>query len=170
MPAPLLARDVQFPAAMVAIESMMKQELVTATPADTVADVTRRMSDAGVGAVLIVADGALRGVFTERDALNRVLAAGLDPTATQVGAVATEATITVRPQTHVRECVALLQTHRIRHLPVVDDGKPVGVVSARDFFARVAVGLEDWIEQRRYESKLSEGDDPYDHVGGSYGK
>ena len=57
-----------------------------------------------------------------------------------------------------------------RHLPVLEGGKPVGVISARDFFAAVAGGLEEWIERARYDEKLRENVDPYDHLGGSYGR
>lgn len=153
-----------------AINEMMNRRLVTAAPEDTVADVARSMREAGVGAVLVVTNGELRGVFTERDALNRVIAEGLAPATTKVGDVATRSVTAVAPDASVRECAALLDKHSIRHLPVLDDGTPVGIVSARDFFAQVATGLAEWIEQRRYEQTLSDSDDPYDHVGGSYGK
>ena len=155
---------------MAAIKSMMKRDLVTARPDDTVASVARSMRVAGVGAVLVMDGGELRGVFTERDAVNRVLAAGLDPATTRVGEVSSDTVISVGPETSVRECAELLTKHRIRHLPVLDEGKPVGIVSARDFFVRVAAGLEQWIGQRSYERGIAEGDDPYDHIGGSYGR
>jgi len=58
----------------------------------------------------------------------------------------------------------------VRHLPVTENGKPVGILSSRDFLAYVAQGLERVIDELGYEQALREGEDPYDHIGGSYGK
>jgi CBS domain-containing protein len=68
----------------------------------------------------------------------------------------------------VRECAELIQAKGIRHLPVLRSGKPVGILSSRDFFAYVVEGLERLVQQGRYKEALSEGADPYDHLGGSY--
>lgn len=57
----------------------------------------------------------------------------------------------------------------VRHLPVTENGKPVGILSSRDFLAYVAGGLERIIDKLDYEETLGEGVDPYDHLGGSYG-
>jgi CBS domain-containing protein len=153
---------------MTAIRALMNQNVVTSTPDETVAAVARRMRDASIGAVLIVEDGALRGVFTERDALNLVVAAGIDPAATPVREVATETVVSVTPDTHIKKCVALLEKMGVRHLPVVEGSTPVGILSARDLFASVAQGLGSYIDQLQYEKQLADGVDPYDHIGGSY--
>ena len=58
----------------------------------------------------------------------------------------------------------------MRHLPIADDGKLVGIVSARDFFEQVAGELETLIDRLRHDAELREGEDPYDHFGGSYGR
>jgi CBS domain-containing protein len=58
----------------------------------------------------------------------------------------------------------------VRHLPVLSDGRPVGILSARDFFEAVSGGLEALIERARYDEKLRDNIDPYDHLGGSYGR
>lgn len=153
---------------MTAIRSMMKQRLVTATPDEPVAEVARRMRDANVGAVLIVENGALRGVFTERDALNLVVAGGLEPATTPVGKVATEAVVSVAPETHVKRCAELLKEMHVRHLPVVDGARPIGILSARDLFEAVADGLGAFIDQLRYQQRLDDGLDPYAEMGGAY--
>jgi signal-transduction protein with cAMP-binding, CBS, and nucleotidyltransferase domain len=99
-----------------------------------------------------------------------VVAEGKDPANTKVSEVATQEVVDVEIEAPVRKCVELQLSKGIRHLPVTDGGKPIGVLSSRDFLAYVVEGLERVIDQSRYEQKLSEGDDPYDHIGGSYGK
>lgn len=155
---------------MAIIGSLMKTHMVTAAPHATVAEAARSMADNEVGAVLLVEDGEIRGILSERDVVSRVVAEGKDPAATQVSEVATAEVFAVDVHVHVRECATLLRDRGIRHLPVTKEGKVAGILSSRDFFAYVAEGLERLIDRARYEEKLSEGQDPYDHLGGSYGK
>lgn len=155
---------------MLTIESYMKKPLVTAEPGETVKAVARRMAEAGVGAVLLLDDGSLAGLFSERDLLRRVVAEGRDPAATRVGEVATSEVATVGAGTALRACAEELKARGVRHLPVVESGRPIGIVSARDFFEAVAGELEHLIERVRYDEQLREGIDPYDHLGGSYGR
>lgn len=152
------------------IERMMKRDLVTAGADETVAAVAERMSKASVGAVVILEDDRLAGVFTERDLLKRVVAAGKDPAKTGVGTVATREVVTVEPTTSLRDCANTLRRQKVRHLPVVEGRRLVGILSARDFFTTVAQELEGFIERSRYEEQLRQNVDPYDHFGGSYGR
>lgn len=155
---------------MAVIESLMKTELITAKADETVAHAAFSMGRNGVGAVLVIEDGALAGILTERDVVARVVAEGRDPTATKVAEVATSKLVTADIGLSVRECAELLRSENIRHLPVLKDGRPAGILSTRDFFAYVAQGLERMVEQGRYQEALAEGRDPYDHLGGSYGE
>jgi CBS domain-containing protein len=159
---------------MALIEDLMKTKLVIAEPKDTVRQVSSQMDQNGVGAVLVVEGSGdmaeLLGLFSERDLLHRVVAAGLDPETTPIGSVMTKDPITVGPETHVRECAELIRERGFRHLPVVQDGKPIGVLSVRDFQQYVVSGLETLIDQARYREALEEGHDPYDHLGGGYSK
>jgi CBS domain-containing protein len=155
---------------MASIETFMQKEMVTAQPGETVAEVARRMRKADVGAVLVMAGETLTGLFSERDLLNRVVAEGLDPTTTQVADVATQDVVTASPDASLRQCADLLETRHVRHLPVVDGGRPIGIISARDFFAAATRDFEGLIEHLRYDKQLKENVDPYDHVGGSYGR
>jgi len=155
---------------MMAIERLMTREVVTATPGETVAAVVERMSRASVGAIVILEDDRVTGVFTERDLLQRVVAAGKDAGATEVGDVATRDVVTVEPTTSLRDCAETLRRQKVRHLPVVQGRRLVGILSARDFFTTVARELESFIERSRYEEQLRENVDPYDHLGGSYGR
>lgn len=155
---------------MAVISSLMKTEMITAKPSDSVLDATRSMQQNRVGAVLVVEDGTLQGILTERDVATRVVAEGKDPAATKVSDVATAEVVGVDVRTHVRKCAELQLAMDVRHLPVTDGGKPVGILSSRDFLAYVVQGLERVIDQVRYEQALGQGEDPYDHIGGSYGK
>jgi CBS domain-containing protein len=123
-----------------------------------------------VGAVLVVEGDALHGILSERDVLTRVVAEGKDAAATKVSEVATKNVTTVEVDVHVRKCAELLRDKGIRHLPVTREGKPVGILSSRDFLAYVVAGLERIIDRARYQQALDKGDDPYDHLGGSYGE
>ena len=85
-----------------------------------------------IGAVLITEGEHLAGIFTERDALFRVIAAGRDPAATRIAEVMTRDPLTVTPDRSFRHALHLMYEGAFRHVPVVADGRPLGMVSARD--------------------------------------
>jgi CBS domain-containing protein len=89
------------------------------------------MKKGKVGAVLVVEEERLVGIFTERDALFRVIAPGLDPTTTEMRDVMTRDPTTVAPDETFGYALLLMHEHGFRHTPVVENGRPVGVVSAR---------------------------------------
>lgn len=155
---------------MAGIEALMETELVTASPDENVIDVAERMGRNKVGAVLIVREQALCGLFSERDLLNRVVARNLDPRVTTVGAVATNEVVSIDVAQPLKQVLAIFRRKRFRHLPVTRDGKPVGILSTRDFLDYLVEGLERYIERSKYSRDIAEGGDPYDHFGGSYGK
>jgi len=155
---------------MAGIEVLMETELITARPDESVAEVAERMGQNKVGAVLVVSGETLRGLFSERDLLNRVIARKLDPKATPVGDVATSDVVSIDVAQPLRQVLAIFRRKRFRHLPVTRDGKPVGILSTRDFLEYLVEGLERFIERSRYDQDLAEGNDPYDHFGGSYGR
>jgi CBS domain-containing protein len=108
------------------------RRLVLAAPEATVASAARMMKEGAVGAVLVVQGGRLVGIFTERDAVYRVMAAGRDPWATTLGEVMTREPKTVAPEETFGYALLLMHENGFRHAPVVaTDGRPVGVVSAR---------------------------------------
>jgi CBS domain-containing protein len=116
------------------IRSVMTQEkLLTATPQATVAQAARLMAAQGVGAAVVVDEqGQLVGMFTERDALFRVIARGRDPGQTRVAEVMTSPVVTAHPEKEFGFALQLMHENRFRHVPVVEGGKVVGIVSARD--------------------------------------
>jgi CBS domain-containing protein len=114
------------------IKSVLEpRKLVVATPHTTVAEAARLMKEGKVGAVLVVEEGRLVGIFTERDALFRVIAPGLDPAKTELRGVMTRDPTTVAPDETFGYALLLMHEKGFRHTPVVENGRPVGVVSAR---------------------------------------
>lgn len=101
-------------------------------PETTVRDAARRMKQSGVGSIAITENGTLIGIFTERDGLFRVLAEGLDPDTTPISQVMTSKVTTVPSSTTLAHALHLMFDFGFRHLPVVDDGVPTGMVSIRD--------------------------------------
>lgn len=108
-----------------------RRKLVMATPEVSAAKAARMMKKSKVGAVLVVEHGRLVGIFTERDAVYRVMAYGLEPDATPLGTVMTRDPVTIAPDEPLGAALLLMHEHGFRHAPVVEDGRPIGVVSAR---------------------------------------
>jgi len=108
------------------------QTLLTATAQITVRDACQRMAEARVGAILVVEKDQLTGIFTERDALNRVLAQGLDPDTTPLARVMTGEPRSVAPERPLGYALHLMHIGGYRHMPVTVAGRPVGMVSVRD--------------------------------------
>ena len=98
----------------------------------TVFDTVKCMVDAGVGSLLVTQGGEISGIFTERDYLRRMTLEERDAKETSVGEVMSSPLIVVTPDTPIDECMALMTDRRIRHLPVVESGQVVGVVSIGD--------------------------------------
>lgn len=118
------------------------QQIVSATADTTVFSAARLMKQHKTGAVMVVEAGRLVGIFTERDALFRVVADGRDAQHTQLSEVMTRSPQTLHPDKSFAEALHMMHTGGFRHVPVVEDGRPIGVVTARD-----ALGpeLEDFV-------------------------
>ena len=112
----------------------------------SVLDAAHMMKDFHIGAVLIVEEGQLRGIFTERDALCRVIAAGQNPSETPLSGVMTADPKTALPNMTAIAGLLMMRDGKFRHLPVVEDGQVKGIISMRDFigaeFHEVEADLE----------------------------
>ena len=106
-----------------------RRKLVSAPPDASVDDAARLMKEGHVGAILVVEQGRLIGIFTERDAVFRVLAARRDPLATRLCEVMTRDPVTVSPDESFGYALLLMHDNGFRHVPVVENGRPIGVVS-----------------------------------------
>ena len=101
-------------------------------PDTTVTECVRLMTAEKIGALVVIEGERLKGIFTERDALNKVLAAGLDPGSTKVSEVMTKDPYCIPPTTTVGDAMELITKRRFRHLPIVENGKLLAVVSSGD--------------------------------------
>lgn len=123
-------------------------EVFAVTPENTVTDAVHQMNRKNIGAVAVIQqDGELVGIFTERDVLRRVIDARLDPDSTPVSQVMTTALAFIRPDTTVGEALVVVNAKACRHLPVMDGGQLVGMISIRDLINQVVDGQEHRISE-----------------------
>ena len=113
------------------IRDVMTPEPITVTPTMTIEQAARRMRDAGIGNVVVLNGGQITGILTDRDIVVRAIAEGW-PVETPVGEVASLELTTIGPDESIDEAVALMRERSIRRLPVVERGRPVGIVSLGD--------------------------------------
>ena len=134
------------------LKDRRSDELISLPASASVADAVAVMAEREVGAVLVMQeDGLVAGIFSERDLLVRVVAAGRDPSATTLSLVMTRDVKFVTPGTSTEAALALMHLHRFRHLLVIDGPRVHGVVSMRDLVVQVIRSGEG-----RYESAVRE--------------
>ncbi len=109
-----------------------KPAIHSVSPDISITECVRRMNDLNIGAMLVMEGHQLLGIFTERDAMTKVLGAGLEPSRTNVSAVMSQNPVCVTPSTTLDEAMAIVSNRRIRHLPVVQDGNVLAMVSSGD--------------------------------------
>lgn len=109
-----------------------QQELVTAAASMTVSEAARLMQERRVGAIMVVEGEQLVGMFTERDALFRVVAKERDGQTTPLAEVMTRNPRTIHPDKPFAHALEMMHEGGFRHVPVVENGRPVGIVSVRD--------------------------------------
>jgi CBS domain-containing protein len=111
---------------------MEKKKLLTAPPETTVSEAAKLMAKKNVGAVMVVEDERLVGIFTERDALFRVIARERDTQTTLLSDVMTTAPQTVDPDKSFGFALLMMHENGFRHVPVIENGKLIGIVSSRN--------------------------------------
>ncbi|MEY2400314.1 MAG: hypothetical protein QOJ08_425 [Ilumatobacteraceae bacterium] len=114
------------------VSDVMTTDLVTVQSTASIADVARLMRDRNIGDVLVTNNGKLQGIVTDRDIVVRGVAEGADVTSEPLSCVLSEDLTTVTPDTPIDRAAQIMGDHALRRLPVVDDGKPVGIVSIGD--------------------------------------
>jgi CBS domain-containing protein len=129
------------------------QELVIAPATVSIGDAARLMKQHRVGAVMVVENDKLAGVFTERDALFRVIAEGRDGQTTTLAEVMTRDPQTIDPDKPFLYALEMMYRGSFRHVPVVENGRPIGIVSARD-----ALGpeLETFVYEMLRQEQITE--------------
>jgi len=131
-------------------------QVFTVSPHTAIAEAVAQMDSRGVGALLVVADELPVGIITERDVLRRVVAVGRDPSETNVSEVMTREVIAIHPEATVADTMSLIDSKRCRHLPVVERGKVVGMISIGD--------LNHW-ESRHHQIQIQQ---LVDYITGKY--
>ncbi len=111
---------------------MERQKFLIAAPENTVSDAARLMAAKNVGAVMVVKDECLVGIFTERDAVFRVIALGRDAKTTRLVEVMTTEPKTLDPAKSYGHALLLMQENGFRHIPVIENGRPIGIISSRN--------------------------------------
>jgi CBS domain-containing protein len=129
-------------------ECIKRDKPLTGSADETVQAVVARMAEACCSSILLCDGDKLQGIFTERDLLIRVVAAGLDPAKTEVGKVMTRDPDRIEASAPVIEAIRRMDEGCFRHMPVVDGNRIVGVVSWRDLPFDSRIDMESELEQR----------------------
>ena len=128
-------------------------EVFTVAPDAPVIEAIRLMAEKGVGAVLVMRGEELVGILSERDYARKIVLKGRSSADTAISAIMTVDVITVVPDTSVPACMRMMTELRIRHLPVVENGRLVGLVSIGDLVKAVMADQQEQLEQlQRYIS------------------
>jgi CBS domain-containing protein len=128
---------------------IVKRQTISALkPENTAYEAATMMTTANIGAIVVLdAKGRLTGIVTERDMTRRIVAKGLDPKETPLSEIMTKNPDTLSPEDSAFDALELMQARNYRHLPVVEDGKCVGMVSVRDLYAAAKSSLEENIRE-----------------------
>jgi CBS domain-containing protein len=133
-----------------------KQGTISISPEATVYEALQLMADKDVGALMVVKGGEMIGILTERDYARKVILQKKSSFETSVGEIMTSDTITVRPEQTIEEAMQLMSKYQIRHLPVMEKGRLVGMVSMRDVVEAI-ISMKDSDIAKLENYILSEG-------------
>lgn len=120
---------------------------VSVAPTDTVYRALQLMAENNVGAVMVCENDRMVGIFTERDYCRKIILMGRSSLNTPMEDIMTKKMITVKPEQSVEECIELMTRYHIRHLPVQEDEKLVGIVSMRNVMEAIISFKQDQIEK-----------------------
>lgn len=131
------------------VDALLKQKgraVWTVTPEQTVYEAIEMMADKGIGALLAISDGKLVGIISERDYARKVILKGRSSKTTVIREIMTCPVLSVAPAQSIDECMELMTRNRIRHLPIIENEKVLGIVSIGDLVKWVISEQEETIE------------------------
>jgi len=117
------------------ITSQIQHNVATIDENSSTLDAAKQMTERYIGSLVVTGAYGVKGMFTERDLMMRVIGEGLDPAQVKVGDATDESLVTVKPDAEVSNCLHLMKENRCRHLVVFDGDSFVGIVSVRDMVA-----------------------------------
>ena len=122
------------------------QNIISISAEASVLDAIKIMADKGIGSLLVMQGDVLKGIVTERDYARKVIVKGRSSETTQVGEIMTSEVCTASMQDTVNNCMTVMSDRKIRHLPVVDDGAVVGMISIGDLVQAIITDQQEEIE------------------------
>jgi CBS domain-containing protein len=129
------------------LKSKPQRAMVAVRPDDTVLDAIKILAREDIGAAVVVSGDRLVGIFSERDYTRKVVLRGRHSETTKVEEIMTANVVCVSPRAKTRDCMALMSEKNIRHLPVVEEGRVVGMVSIRDIVTDIIADQDFTISQ-----------------------
>ena len=121
--------------------------VIKVSPEQSVLDAIKILATENIGAAIVMSGDRLAGIFSERDYTRKVILKGRSSDSTRVEEIMTVNVVVVNPRTKTRDCMALMTEKNIRHLPVVDEGRVIGMVSIRDIVSDIIADQDFTIEQ-----------------------
>lgn len=123
------------------------RQIITVDPESSVLDAIKLMADKKVGALIVIQDGKLGGIVTERDYARKVIIKGRSSESTRVDEIMTADVLTTTSEQTVDHCMGMMSEGRFRHLPVVEDDDVVGIISIGDLVQAIIADQKEEIEQ-----------------------
>lgn len=114
------------------IESVMTRDPVCLDADAPIVDAAKAMEERDIGDVLVMREGGICGIVTDRDIAIRAVACGMDPSTSRLGEICSRQLVTLRPEDSVDDAIAQMREHALRRMPVCDEGRPIGIVSLGD--------------------------------------
>ena len=121
-------------------------DIVSVPPETIVRDAAKKMTENKVGALLIMSGDKLEGIVTERDILNKIVSKGRNPDEVKVHKIMTKDVVVITSNRTVRDAMQIVTEKRLRHLPIIKDGKLIGMISGGDLTRSIVAEEEDVIE------------------------